>query len=148
MDQAAPTRPIEILLVEDNPGDARLTREALLKGKVRNTLAVVDDGVNALAYLRGIGEYKNSKRPDVVLLDLTLPKKDGREVLVEIKSDPKLQSIPVVILTGSQAEEDILKAYNLNVTSYLTKPIDMDKLIKALQNVDDFWFTIVKVSAR
>lgn len=148
MNQADPTRPIEILLVEDNPGDARLTREALLKGKVRNTLAVVDDGVNALAYLRGIGEYRNSKRPDVVLLDLTLPKKDGREVLVEIKSDPKLQSIPVVILTGSQAEEDILKAYNLNVTSYLTKPIDMDKLIKALQNVDDFWFTIVKVSAR
>jgi chemotaxis family two-component system response regulator Rcp1 len=137
-------QPVEILLVEDNPGDARLTRDVFLEGKIRNHLNMVDDGVKAMAYLRGMGEYKNSKRPDVVLLDLNLPKKDGREVLAEIKADAKLKHIPVIILTGSHAEEDILKAYNLNVDCYITKPVDLDKFIKALRNIDDFWLSIVK----
>ena len=137
--------PAEILLVEDNPGDARLTQDVLLEARVRNRLHVVDDGVKALAYLRGLGEYKNARRPDIVLLDLNLPKKDGREVLAEIKADPKLKRVPVVILTGSPAEEEILKAYNLNVNCYLTKPVNVDKFIRAIRSIDDFWLSIVKI---
>lgn len=138
-------KPIEILLVEDDTSDVQLTQELFLDGKIRNHLNVVDDGVKAMAYLRGLGDYRNSARPDVVLLDLNLPKKDGREVLSEIRNDPKLKQIPVVILTGSQAEEDILKAYNLNVNCYVTKPVDLDKFIRVLRSIDDFWLTIVKV---
>jgi CheY-like chemotaxis protein len=139
--------PVEILLVEDNQNDVRLTQELFMDGKVQNHLNVVGDGVKALAYLRGLGEYKGSKKPDIVLLDLNLPKKDGREVLAEIKTDPKLKHIPVIILTVSQAEEDILKAYNLNVSSYITKPVDLDKFIRALRNIDNFRLSIVKVPA-
>ena len=137
--------PVEILLVEDDQTDVHLTQELFLDGKVQNRLNVVDDGVKAMAYLHGVGEYKDSRKPDIVLLDLNLPKKDGREVLAEIKADPKLKHIPVVILTVSQAEEDILKAYNLNVNSYITKPVDLDKFIKVLRNIDDFRLSIVKV---
>jgi len=138
---------VEILLVEDNPRDARLTQDTLLEGRVQNRLHVVDNGVDALAYLRGLGEYKNAKTPDIVLLDLNLPKKDGREVLAEIKADAKLRRIPVVILTASPAEEEILKAYNLNVNCYITKPVDLDKFIKAVRTIDDFWLSIVRVPA-
>jgi chemotaxis family two-component system response regulator Rcp1 len=145
MDHNEPGRPIEILLVEDNPGDARLTREVFLEGKVRNHLNIVDDGVKALAYLRGLGDYKNATRPDLVLLDLNLPKKDGREVLAEIMADPKLKQISVIILTGSPAEENILKAYNLNVNCYLTKPVNLDALIEAVRTIDDFWISVVKL---
>jgi len=138
-------KPVEILLVEDDEGDVQLTQELFLDGKVRNRLNVVDDGVKAMAYLRGLGDYKNSARPDVVLLDLNLPKKDGREVLSEIRNDPKLKQIPVVILTASQAEEDILKAYNLNVNCYITKPVDLEKFLRVLRSIDEFWLTIVKI---
>lgn len=138
-------RPVEILLVEDNPGDARLTQEVFLEGKVQNRINIVDDGVKALAYLQGLGEYKNVPRPDIVMLDLNLPKKDGREVLAEIKGDPKLRRIPVIILTTSQAEEEILKAYNLNVNCYITKPVDLDKFIRAVKTIEEFWLSIVKL---
>lgn len=145
MNQEETGTPAEVLLVEDNPGDVRLTQETFLEGRLRNHLHVVDDGVKALAYLRNLGEYKNVKRPDIVLLDLNLPKKDGREVLAEIKADPKLKRIPVVILTASQTEEEILKAYNLNVNCYITKPVDVEKFIKAVRSIDDFWLSIVKL---
>ena len=136
---------IEILLVEDNPGDVRLTREALLDGKVRNHLSVVGDGESALAYLRGEGEYKSAAKPDLVLLDLNLPKKDGREVLAEIKDDFSLRELPVVILTNSIAEEEILKAYNLDVDCFITKPVDLERLLKAVKTIDSLWFSIVKL---
>ena len=145
MNQSAIGRPAEILLVEDNPGDARLTQEIFLNGKIHNRVIVVDDGVKALAYLRGLGEYTKAKRPDIVLLDLNLPKKDGREVLAELKSDPALKRIPVVILTTSQAEEDIMKAYNLNVNCYITKPLDLDRFIRAVRMIEDFWLSLVKL---
>ena len=147
MDHNEPGRPIEILLVEDNPGDARLTQEVFLEGKVRNHLNIVDDGVKALAYLRGLGDYKNATRPDLVLLDLNLPKKDGREVLAEIKADARLRQIPVIIMTVSPADENILKAYNLNVNCYLTKPVNLDAFIEAVRTIDDFWISIVKLPA-
>ncbi|MGB8355349.1 MAG: response regulator [Chthoniobacteraceae bacterium] len=147
MDHNEPGRPIEILLVEDNPGDARLTQEVFLEGKVRNHLNIVDDGVKALAYLRGLGDYKNATRPDLVLLDLNLPKKDGREVLAEIKADAKLRQIPVIIMTVSPADENILKAYNLNVNCYLTKPVNLDAFIDAVRTIDEFWISIVKLPA-
>ena len=145
MDHNEIARPVEILLVEDNPGDARLTQEILLEGKVRNRLNVVDDGVKAMAYLHALGDYKNAVRPDIVLLDLGLPKKDGREVLAEMRSDPKLKHIPVIIMTASPAEENILKAYNLNVNCYLTKPVDLDGFIKAVRTIDNFWVSIIKL---
>jgi chemotaxis family two-component system response regulator Rcp1 len=138
-------REIEILLVEDNPGDARLTTEALKEAKVRNKLCHIDDGVEALAYLRREGKYANAHRPDLILLDLNLPRKDGREVLAEIKVDERLKRIPVVILTTSQAEEDILKAYNLNANCYVSKPVDLDQFIKVVRTINDFWLTIVKL---
>lgn len=138
---------MEILLVEDNPGDALLTREAFSYGRLQNHLNVVDDGEKALAYLRGEGKYSDVRRPDIVLLDLNLPKKDGREILAEIEADPNLREIPVVILTSLQAQEDILKAYNLNVKSYLTKPVDLDRFIKALRDIDDFRLCVVKLPA-
>jgi CheY-like chemotaxis protein len=136
---------IEILLVEDNPGDVDLAREALGTGKVRNTLHVVRDGESAMAFLRRQGKDADAARPDLVLLDLNLPKKDGREVLAEIKGDADLKRIPVVILTTSKAEEDILKTYNLHANCFITKPIDLNHFIKVVQAIEDFWFTIVKL---
>jgi CheY-like chemotaxis protein len=136
---------IEVLLVEDNPGDVRLTREALKEGKVRNHLSVAPDGVEALAFLRRQGKYADAPRPDVILLDLNLPKKDGREVLEEIKGDPALRNIPVVILTSSDAERDIVRAYSLHANCYITKPVDLDQFITVVKSIEDFWFTIVKL---
>jgi two-component system, chemotaxis family, response regulator Rcp1 len=137
------TRPIDILLVEDNPGDARLTREALKEGKVENQLNVVSDGVEALAYLRRQGKYQEARRPDLILLDLNLPRMDGREVLREVKGDPNLKTIPIVVLTTSAADEDIARSYGLHANSYVTKPVDLDKFIAVVRSIEDFWLTIV-----
>ena len=139
------SKPIEILLIEDNAGDARLAREALRDAKVRNNLSWVSDGVEGLAYLRREGKYDKALRPDLILLDLNLPRKDGREVLSEIKTDDKFKRIPVVILTTSQAEEDILKAYHLNANCYISKPVDLDQFMKVVKCIEDFWLTIVKL---
>ena len=138
-------KPVEVLLVEDNPGDVRLTLEALKDGKVNNHLSVVEDGVEALAFLRREGKYADASRPDLILLDLNLPKKDGREVLAEIKTDEDLKRIPVVVLTTSKAEEDILKTYNLHANCYITKPVDFDQFVIVVRLIEDFWFTIVKL---
>ena len=138
-------RPIEILLVEDNPGDVRLTMEALRQDKMRNNLHVVMDGVEALAWLRREDSYADAPRPDIILLDLNLPKKDGREVLEEIKTDPDLKRIPVVILTTSAAEEDILRAYEFNANCYITKPVDLEQFIKVVKAIEEFWLTVVKL---
>ncbi len=137
--------PIEILLVEDNPGDVRLAKEALKESKMRNRVFVVEDGVEALAFLRREGEYADSPRPDLVLLDLNLPRKSGREVLAEIKSDDELKRIPVVILTVSRSDEDILKAYDLHANCYVTKPLDFEQFMKITKSIEDFWLTIVKL---
>jgi len=136
---------IKILLVEDNPGDADLAREALEASKLHNDLHVVGDGEAAMAFLRREGKYAAAPRPDLVLLDLNLPKKDGREVLAEIKSDEHLKRIPVVILTTSKAEEDILRTYSLHANCFITKPIDLTQFIKVVQAIEEFWFTIVKL---
>ena len=136
-------RPVEILLVEDNPGDVRLTTEALKDAKVANHLSVVTDGLEALAFLRREGHHAHAPRPDLILLDLNLPRKKGQEVLAEIKADPKLKRIPVCILTSSEAEEDILKAYNCHANCYITKPVDIEQFIKVVKSIDRFWFTIV-----
>jgi len=136
-------RPIDILLVEDNPGDIDLAREALGMGKLHNTLHVVQDGVAAMEFLRKTGKYAGSPRPDLMILDLNLPKKDGREVLAEIKADDDLKRIPVVILTTSSAEEDILKTYNLHANCYITKPIDMKQFLHVVQSIEEFWLSIV-----
>ncbi len=136
---------VEILLVEDNPGDVRLTQEALREGKVHNNLHVARDGVEALAFLRRQGPFANAVRPDLILLDLNLPKKDGREVLAEIKNDPALASIPVVILTTSAAEQDILRAYHLHANCYITKPVDLEQFIEVVKAIEGFWFTIVRL---
>jgi chemotaxis family two-component system response regulator Rcp1 len=137
--------PIEILLIEDNPGDVRLTKEALKEGKIRNNLTVVGDGIEALAYLRKEKEYKNSARPDLVLLDLNLPKLNGREVLTKIKNDPSLKTIPVVILTTSEADQDIYDSYDRYANCYITKPVDLDQFIKIVKAIEDFWFSIVRL---
>jgi CheY-like chemotaxis protein len=136
-------RPIEILLVEDNPGDIRLTKEALKEAKVLNTLTVVQDGVEALACLRREGRYADAKRPDLILLDLNLPRKDGREVLAEIKKDGALKFIPVVILTTSQDEQDVLKSYGLHANCYITKPVELEQFISVVKAIEDFWLGIV-----
>jgi two-component system response regulator len=138
-------KPIEILLVEDNPGDVDLAREALESCKVHNTLHVVGDGEAAMAFLRRQGTHATAPRPNLVLLDLNLPKKDGREVLAEIKADADLKRIPVVILTTSKAEEDILKSYNLHANCFITKPFDLNQFAKVVQAIEEFWFTIVKL---
>ena len=138
--------PIEILLVEDNPGDARLTREALRDAKVRNNLHVAPDGVEALAFLRRQGKYVTAPKPDLILLDLNLPKKDGREVLEEVKRDDQLQHIPIVILTTSQAERDIAESYRLRANAYVTKPVDLEQFLKVVQSIEHFWLEIVKLS--
>jgi CheY-like chemotaxis protein len=140
--------PIEILLVEDNPGDVRLTKEALRDGKVRNNLNVAKDGVEALEFLRREGRHANAPRPDLILLDLNLPRMSGREVLAEIKQDPELSTIPVVVLTTSQAEQDIVKAYELNANCYVTKPVDLDQFITVVKSIEDFWLTIVRLPNR
>ncbi len=136
-------RPAEMLLVEDNPGDARLAIEAFKDAKVNNNLSWVQDGVEAMAFLRREGAYSDVPRPDVILLDLNLPKKDGREVLAEVKADKDLRSIPVVILTVSGAEEDIIKTYNLHANCYIRKPIDLDQFIEVVKAIKDFWLSIV-----
>jgi CheY-like chemotaxis protein len=139
------SRPVEILLVEDNPGDVRLTREALREGKVRNNLYVVSDGVEALEFLRRQGQHTDAARPDLILLDLNLPRKDGREVLQDIKSDPALRHIPVVVLTSSQADQDIIRAYDLHANCYVTKPVDFEQFIHVVRTIENFWFSIVKL---
>lgn len=144
----ANTGPIEILLVEDNPGDVRLTREALREAKVANNLHVAPDGVAALAFLRREGEFADAVRPDVILLDLNLPRKDGREVLAEVKDDAELRTIPVVVLTSSKAEQDVVRAYDLHANCYVTKPVDFDQFITVVKSIEDFWFTIVKLPPR
>jgi CheY-like chemotaxis protein len=136
-------RPVEILLVEDNPGDERLTREALKEGKVYSNLHWVKDGVEAMEFLRREGRYKDVPRPDIILLDLNLPKKDGREVLQDIKNDDELKRIPVVVLTTSKAEEDVLRTYNLHANCYVTKPVDLEKFIVVVKSIDVFWLTVV-----
>jgi two-component system, chemotaxis family, response regulator Rcp1 len=139
------SKAIHILLVEDNPGDVRLTREALKEGKVLNSLSVVGDGVEALEFLNHEGKYARSVHPDIILLDLNLPRMDGRELLGRIKSNSKLRRIPVVILTTSKAEEDIIKSYDLHANCYITKPVDLDQFIMVVKSVEEFWFTIVKL---
>lgn len=138
-------RPVEILLVEDNPADVRLTIEALREGKVRNNLSVVKDGVEAIEFLRRRGPYGEAPRPDLILLDLNLPRKDGREVLGEIKNDENLRRIPVVVLTTSSAEADILKSYALHANCYITKPVDLDQFVGVVKSIDDFWLTVVRL---
>ncbi len=136
-------RAVEILLVEDSPGDVRLTKEALREGKVRNNLHVATDGVEALAFLRREGRYAAAPRPDVILLDLNLPKKDGREVLAEVKADERLKRIPVVVLTTSADERDVLRSYELQAACYITKPVDLDQFINVVKSIEDFWLTVV-----
>jgi len=138
-------QPIEVLLVEDDPGDVLLTQEAFERNKVGNRLHVVHDGEQAMAFLRGEGEYAAAPRPDLILLDLNLPRKDGREVLAEIKADAALRVIPVVILTTSEAEEDILRSYHLHANAYVTKPVDFDQFIQVVRQIDDFFVTVVKL---
>jgi chemotaxis family two-component system response regulator Rcp1 len=148
MDSLRGARPIEIMLVEDNPADVRLTRETLKEGKVRNNLHLASDGVEALAWLRREGKYAHAVRPDMILLDLNLPKKDGRAVLAEIKSDPDLARIPVIVLTISQSEQDILEAYERRANCFISKPINLDEFIKVIRSIEDFWLTIVKLPER
>jgi len=136
-------KPVEILLVEDNPGDVRLTREALKEAKVINHLTVLKDGAEALAFLRREGSYTNAVTPHLILLDLNLPKKDGREVLAEIKADDKLKRIPVVVLTTSQDEQDVFKSYHFHANCYVTKPVDLEQFMTVVRSIEDFWLGIV-----
>lgn len=138
-------KPIEILLVDDSPSDVDLTLEALGRGKVNNCLAVAEDGVEALAYLRKEGKYKDAVRPSLVLLDLNMPRMDGREVLAHMKEDPNLKDIPVVILTSSRLEEDIVESYKLHANCYVSKPVDLKQLIKVVTSIEQFWFNIVEL---
>ena len=139
---------IQILLIEDDPGDVLITREAFADNKVRNHLSVVSDGEAAMAFLRREGEFASAPRPDLILLDLNLPRKAGHEVLAEVKSDADLQRIPVVILTTSDAEEDILRSYDLHANAYVTKPVDFDRFLDAVRQIDDFFVTVVKLPTR
>jgi two-component system, chemotaxis family, response regulator Rcp1 len=136
---------IEILLVEDNPGDILLTKEALKEAKIHNSLSVAHDGVEAMAFLRREGEFADAPRPELILLDLNMPRKNGIEVLAEIKGDPVLHRIPVVILTTSDSDRDVLKAYDLNANCYVTKPVDLDQFIKVIHTIDEFWLSIVRL---
>lgn len=138
-------KPIQILLVEDNPGDVRLTKEALKEAKVRNMLHVAVDGEDALAFLRREGKHKGAIRPDVIMLDLNLPKKSGLEVLKEVKADPELHRIPIVVVTTSSAEQDIVKSYNLHANCYVTKPVDLAQFLGVVKSIEDFWLTIVRL---
>lgn len=139
---------IDILLVEDNPGDARLAQEAMKGSKIANTITIARDGVEATDMLRRKGPHASLPRPDLILLDLNLPRKDGREVLAEIKADDDLKRIPVVILTMSKAEEDILRSYNLHANCYITKPLDLDQFVKVVRSIEEFWLTIVMLPDR
>jgi chemotaxis family two-component system response regulator Rcp1 len=141
-------RPIVILMVEDNPGDVRLTVEALKEGKVRNILHTVEDGEEAMKFLRRQETYAKAPRPDLILLDLNLPKMNGREVLAEIKVDPSLRRIPVVILTVSKAEQDIVKTYDLHANCYINKPVDLEQFLTVVQSIENFWLTVVKLPPR
>lgn len=143
--QAREPKIVDILLVEDNPGDVRLTKEALKEAKIHNMLHVVADGVEAMDFLRKTGCYSDVPVPDLIMLDLNLPRKDGREVLAEIKGDGELRRIPVVVLTTSSAEEDILKAYDLHANCFITKPVDFIQFTMVIKSIEDFWFTIVKL---
>jgi CheY-like chemotaxis protein len=138
-------KPIEVLLVEDDPGDVLLIREAFDFNKVHNNLNVVSDGEQALDYLRGTGDYADAIRPDLVLLDLNLPRKDGREVLAEVKTDPDLRTIPIVVLTTSEAEEDVLKSYQLHANAYVTKPVDFERFVSIVRQIDDFFVSVVRL---
>jgi len=137
--------PIEILLIEDNPADIRLTQEAFREARLQNTVHVVQDGVNAMAFIRQTAPFQQAPRPDLILLDLNLPKKDGREVLKEIKSDTHTRTIPVVVLTTSDDEADVLRSYDLHANAYLVKPIDILQFIKMIQSLEDFWLSVVKL---
>lgn len=143
-----PGKVIDILLVEDNPGDVRLAQEALKESKVRNKLFVVEDGVEAMAFLRRQSQYSNAPRPDLVLLDLNLPRKNGREVLAEVKNDPDLKRIPIVVLTVSKAEEDIVRSYEHRANAYVTKPLDFNQFMVVMKSIEEFWLTIVKLPPR
>lgn len=140
--------PINILLVEDNPGDIRLTKEVLKEGKINNKLSVVVDGEEAIYYLKRMGNFINAETPDIILLDLNLPKKDGREVLAEIKSDPNLMFIPVIVLTTSSAEQDVLNMYAHHANCYIMKPVDFNQFINVIRSIEDFWLTIVKLPTK
>ena len=148
MVETLPSRPIEILLVEDNPGDARLTQEALREGKIRNNLHHARDGVEALAFLKREGEFVKAPKPDLVLLDLNLPRKDGREVLAEMKQDPRLRTIPVVVLTTSEAENDIVRSYELHANCYITKPVGLEQFISIVREIESFWLAVVTLPTR
>ncbi len=140
--------PIEILLVEDNPGDANLTKKALADSKVHNNMHVAEDGEEALAFLRQEGDFSDARRPDLILLDLNLPKTSGHEVLQEIKDDETLSTIPVVVLSSSSAEEDIIKTYKLHASCYVSKPVDLTQFMKVVKSIDDFWFSIVRLPSK
>ncbi len=144
--QVQPTaKPVDVLLVEDDPGDVLLTQETLLGSKIRTNLHVVSDGVEALAFLRKEGQYHGVPRPDLILLDLNMPRKDGREVLADIKEDPDLKTIPVAVLTTSSQDEDILKSYELHANCYITKPVGLEQFSTVVQSLEDFWFAIVRL---
>ena len=147
MTQQSRRRAIEILLVEDNPGDVRLTREAFADARVSNNLSVVGDGEQAMAFLRRQGDYAGAPRPDLILLDLNLPRKSGREVLEDVKSDPELLSIPIVVMTTSEAEGDILNSYYHHANAYVTKPVDLDRFIDVVSKIEGFWLTVAKLPA-
>ncbi|HET8620607.1 MAG TPA: response regulator [Acidimicrobiales bacterium] len=142
---AEAVRPIEVLLVEDDEGDVLMTREALDEGKVLNRLSVVGDGVQAIAYLRQEKPFSTATRPDLVLLDLNLPRRDGRQVLAEVKTDPDLRRIPIVVLTTSEAEEDVLRSYDLHANAYVTKPVDFDRFVEVIRQIDEFFISIVRL---
>ena len=148
MTLSQPVRQIEVLLVEDDPGDVLMTKEALEAHKVTNQLHVVQDGADAMSFLRREGEYASVPRPDLVLLDLNLPRMDGRQVLAAIKSDPDLANIPVVVLTTSEAEEDVLRSYSLHANAYVTKPVDFERFIDVVRKIDDFFVTVVRLPSR
>lgn len=145
MNAANNDKAVEILLVEDNEGDIRLTQEALIESRLVNRMQVVRDGVEALAYLRGEGQYAGAVRPDMILMDLNLPRMDGRELLTVIKADERLKQIPVVVLTTSQAEQDVLRTYELHANCYISKPVDLDQFLVVVKAIEDFWFTIVSL---
>jgi len=142
------SRQIEILLIEDNPGDARLTQEAMRAAKMTNVLHIVEDGVQAMEFLRQRSRFKDAPRPDLILLDLNLPKKDGRSVLAEVKADPDLRRIPVVVLTTSRSEEDVMQAYDMHANAYVTKPVNLDQFMRIVALIDEFWLKVVTLPGR
>jgi CheY-like chemotaxis protein len=145
VNRSGPSEPVQILLVEDSPGDIRLTREVLRDARIANELHIVGDGEQAMAFLRRVGEYSDMPRADLILLDLNLPRKDGREVLAELKDDPELHLIPVIVLTTSAAEQDVLRSYDLKAACYVTKPIDLDEFISIVRSIEAFWLSVVRL---